>query len=356
MDITGFINSKDIREHHRAIGYEYNALEAAWLVSQCHHATLEEKHEAWRWIIENMPDCEIKNCGGRIFVDTDSIHKILSDYMEMEDDFIRKFKDASGGHLFFYRCWYRHLRYSDCCSDVESFFLSYDDCVKCITEYEDAEDTCFIEIKRSLPGETGISRNGGDITIDLAGRIMSVTTDYTEEENKYWYELKLFFDYLRFNFPVPFKRGDIVYRKNKLHPDAYTPIVIDGIVFPHGLDKEKYLEKRREFGDTSDMNVWGYAANMDCSGGYHGLYQEVWWNYMNTEYYREELTGIERVLGLISIWLKGGLGDAVDLLMAGYHRIMLEEMLARSTPVLYTDEALKLAGFEVKGEENGNNQ
>ena len=41
MDITGFINSKDIREHHRAIGYKYNELEADWLVYQCHNETLE---------------------------------------------------------------------------------------------------------------------------------------------------------------------------------------------------------------------------------------------------------------------------------------------------------------------------
>ncbi len=32
MDFYRFINSKDIREYHWRIGYEYNAAEAAWLV------------------------------------------------------------------------------------------------------------------------------------------------------------------------------------------------------------------------------------------------------------------------------------------------------------------------------------
>lgn len=59
MDITSFINSKDIREYHKQIGYEYNSVEAAWLVSQCNSKTLEQKHEAWLWIIDNMPDMEI---------------------------------------------------------------------------------------------------------------------------------------------------------------------------------------------------------------------------------------------------------------------------------------------------------
>lgn len=32
MDIFRFINSKDIREHIRSIRYEFNSLEAAWLI------------------------------------------------------------------------------------------------------------------------------------------------------------------------------------------------------------------------------------------------------------------------------------------------------------------------------------
>ncbi len=353
MDISSFINSKDIREHHRAIEYEYNALEAAWLVSQCQHATLEEKHEAWRWIIENMPDCEIKDCGGRVTVPTDSVHKVLADYMEMENAFIERFKDASGGHMYMYREYYRSLRYCCTSSDAEGCFTSYEDCVKHIVEDWDAEETSIVEIRRCLPGETGVFRKGGDIMIDLKGKIVSVTTDYTEEENKYWYELCDFFDYLWFNFPVPFKRGDVVYVKSLLHPDVHSPIVIDGIIIPPGRDEEKYLAKRREFGDTTDMNIWGYAADVEWSGGYHGPYYEVWNNYMNVESYREELKGVERALGLISNWLKGKFGDEVDLLMAGYHHIMLEEMLVRSTPSLYTDEALRLAGFKVDEKKDG---
>ena len=30
MDITDFINSRDIREYHREIGYEYDSLEEAF--------------------------------------------------------------------------------------------------------------------------------------------------------------------------------------------------------------------------------------------------------------------------------------------------------------------------------------
>ena len=61
MDFTRFINSKDIREYHKEIGYQYNALEAAWLVSQYQSVTLEEKHIKY-WSL--APD------GGRKFTAT----------------------------------------------------------------------------------------------------------------------------------------------------------------------------------------------------------------------------------------------------------------------------------------------
>ena len=348
MDITGFINSKDIREHHRAIGYEYNALEAAWLVSQCQHATLEEKHEAWRWIIENMPDCGIEERGRRVPGKIESVHAVLAGYMKMEDEFIERFKDASGGYLYFYRSWYRTDKYCDSYSDMDCIFTSYEDCFKYVMENEDPEDISIVEITRRLPGEDSIRSKGGNITVNLAGTIMKAVPDGDEK-----YEYSDFFDSFWFVFPVPFERGDIVYRKNEYRPDVHTPIVVDSIVFPDGCDKEEFLARRREFGDPSDMCVWGYAADEEWCTGYNGPYRDSWWNYMDAEYYREELKGIARVLGLISNWLKGKLGDDVDLLMAGYHHIMLEEMLAASKPALYTDEALRLAGFEVDEDKDG---
>ena len=60
MNILNFINSKDIREHLKAINYEFNSLEAAWLIYHSRNATIEEKHAAWRELINTMPDCKIE--------------------------------------------------------------------------------------------------------------------------------------------------------------------------------------------------------------------------------------------------------------------------------------------------------
>ncbi len=56
MDFTFFINSRDVRDYHRKIDYKYSSLEAAWLVYMCDSIILSEKHSAWNWIINNMPD------------------------------------------------------------------------------------------------------------------------------------------------------------------------------------------------------------------------------------------------------------------------------------------------------------
>lgn len=48
MNILRFVNSKDIREHLRNIGYEFNSLEAAWLIYQCRDAAIDEKHRNTR--------------------------------------------------------------------------------------------------------------------------------------------------------------------------------------------------------------------------------------------------------------------------------------------------------------------
>ena len=350
MDISSFINSRDIKKYHREIGYEYNALEAAWLVSQCNNKTLKQKHEAWQWIIDNMPDMEVKDCGrwSSRFKD-DSIHKLLEDYMEMKNAFIKKFLDNSGGYLYEYRRYWPSVKIGGAVSDFEGFFSSWDKCIDHIMETEDAEDSELYEISRRLPDETNGRIIHGSIEIDIVGQILAVSTAYRKEENERWHYLSKLFDELWFSFPVPFKRGDIVSLKSRYHPEDHEPIVIDGIIVPYGSNEEVYTKERRECGDTSDMNIWGYAADTEWASGFRGAYHEVWDNYMNAEYYRDELEGYNRVLKPISSWLKGEFDDELDLLLAGYHHIMTEEYLKSTVPVLYTKEGLKLGGFS--GEE-----
>ncbi len=91
MDIFKYINSKDIRDHLKQIGYTFSSLEAAWLIWQCRDLTIKEKHRAWDELIDTMPDCEIperlNTCAQK------SLHGFLRRYMEIEDRLIRSFYD-----------------------------------------------------------------------------------------------------------------------------------------------------------------------------------------------------------------------------------------------------------------------
>ena len=351
MDITSFINSKDIREYHREIGYKYNALEAAWLVYQCRSINVKQKHEAWNWIINNMPDCAVSNGRIRRYYYGTSVHKVIADYMELEKNFIDSFMSESG-YLYTYKHSCKIYDGDVDIVDSEGVFSSAEKCIEHILKEEVPEETIFAEISRRIPDKDGYYNRYGSIVIDLSGEIIDLMIEAKDDSDNNIIDLTYFFEDLWFAFPVPFKQGDIVFVSDRLENE--DPIVLTGIVIPPGRDREEYIKMRLEHGgDTSDMNLYGYM--MTDNSGYIGPFTEVWWNYMDVEYYRKELTGIKRVLKIISNWLKGEFGDDLCLPLAGYHRILLEEELSKTTPLSYLNEGLMLAGFPAehsKGEKN----
>ncbi len=111
--------------------------------------------------------------------------------------------------------------------------------------------------------------------------------------------------------------------------------------------------RRKSGGDFTDMNIWGYSMEATRSysdageSGYLGVYSEVWWNYMDAEYYRDELQGMYRALLPLQAWLRGELGDDMCLLLAAYHRVLLEEYLAQTVPTTYMKDQMKKIGIDV---------
>ena len=89
MDLFRFIDSKDIREHLRQIGYSFTAPEAAFLVWQCRSVTLKEKIAAWRTIIETMPDCSMAERMNMNAIP--SVHKFLEQYITLMERLLENF-------------------------------------------------------------------------------------------------------------------------------------------------------------------------------------------------------------------------------------------------------------------------
>lgn len=350
MDFSDFINSNDIREYHKKIEYQYNSLEAAWLVSQCQCVTLKEKHEAWQWIIDNMPDQIISVGKERKIYYGKSLHKILASYMHMQKLFVDEFISDNEEWLYAYKPSYRDYYGSSSTIGCIGFFTSWEKCLESIFVNENHEDTKHIVVGRGRFNEPDFFKHNGIIEIDLFGRIINVvdiSAGFGEDDENLC-NLERFFEDLWFEFPVPFKPGDVVCLRDYSN-NPMQPIVLTDIVFPGGWKQDDW-RKNHECGDSSDMLIWGYYIGESFSGesgteDYFGILTDSWWNYMDVEYYPQDLTGCYRALKPISSWVKGELGDDVALLVAAYHRIMLEEENARTIPTMYTNEGMKLAGL-----------
>ena len=143
--------------------------------------------------------------------------------------------------------------------------------------------------------------------------------------------LEYVFDDMWFCIPAPFKKGDIVWQRNRIVEAG--PLVVEGIT------PDRYAETGHRGADSSDMNVWGYFQSYDG-----GIFYEVTFNYIDFEYYPEEmLIGKKRILKALSNYLKGKID--IELFSTAYQRILLEEQLKDTMPNCFTDEGLRLAGI-----------
>lgn len=72
------------------------------------------------------------------------------------------------------------------------------------------------------------------------------------------------FEGLWFDFPTPFRKGDIVWEPNKPKGLCAGPFVTTGICLD-GIASEKVKEHIRKNGDMTDMCARGYFMNEDGS-------------------------------------------------------------------------------------------
>lgn len=164
---------------------------------------------------------------------------------------------------------------------------------------------------------------------DFSNLHICVEADLEEEEGDL---LLNSFEGLWFDFPIPFKKGDILITGEREKP-VHEPFVL--------LDVAPWRAKEnvRLDGDNLDMNITGHFLNKDGT-----VYTDVMLcNYMDCEYSRENLTGKRRLLVALSNFEKGKL--EIGLLLFAYRKILLEE--AAKDPAVYgfTKEGLELAGL-----------
>ena len=303
MNIYALVNSRDIREHWQNIGFVPNALESAWLVYQSNNHTIEEKHEAWRWIIDNMPDCEVS--GKNIETPQKSLHEFLTRYMEIENAIISNFFTAEAGAVYTYRAlWKSELEKYDDGTEwykVNSIFPTFDDAYADATE-DDELAPLFLEFEKKHLGAHGRS-----ICIRMTPDKKPVFIDEelmlaNEEEADIYYNI---FFYLHFDFPHPFKKGDII-----------RPVKVK-YKNPRAWDATFAIGEKDENGTPT-----GYMAEDEY------VYCERIYSYMDFELLQGEPRRDRRMLLPISKYLRG----EIDLaLLLGACRMITLEMQNNET-------------------------
>ena len=332
MDIFRFIHSKDIRKYLQEINYQFNSLEAAWLIYQCRDATLKEKHKAWNELIETMPDCRIEE--RRKGLAQESLHGFLKKYMEIENRLELEFyedhhTDTYDSHKpFVYKFEYLYKDGSK--FDWGTVFSRFDAIYESIMEPD--EDVVSIHCTK-MQVDWPHSWQIADLTPSFDLLYLNSNFENQEEEDIYWDV----FDSMWFEFPTPFQKGDIVWDPSRPKGFCGGPFVITGVCLD-GIKSERVKESIRTRGDTSEMRVEGYFLNEDGS-----LYKEVTYNYMDLEFFENALTGTQRTLLALSSFLNGEIDLA--LFARAYHQIITAGYAADSVPRDYTREGLSLAGL-----------
>ena len=357
MDITKFLNSKDIREHLQAMDYSFDAVTAAYLVWQCHNATLEEKFTAWEEIAKAMPDCPIPRRPG-MADDVPSVHQFLRDYIGLEKNRLEHFTQGENcvfGADFFLlpnQEWREEPIWSDC----GRLFSDYTNCLAYCSQ-ELSEEIGKVRIwKQTLDGDNS-HRDSLTLTAELEPLCLDVspTCDLDDVFPGLWVDL-----------PMPFRRGDIVWdpsgKPGFPHCDKSVPFVLDfcdnwntsqmmenGVRPELALRGDKLVEKHRLHGDTSDMGAQGFAFHRE-----KGFWSEFggFAKYLNLEYYPGPLEGDDQVLAPLSQFLKGELG--VRSLVERVENILHQEPYESIRGFCrqeYTKEAQELAGLVEKEEE-----
>ena len=330
MDIYQYVNSKDIRAHLQNIGYRFNALEAAWLVYQHRGITMDERHAAWREIIETMPDMRME------FADDSrepfkSLHQLLRDYMAMEQRWYQSFIAKEQDAIYSFTIFFEDSRY------IRTYYLFSEDdtCYHALLNDAEKKWGSFGEIRQFHIQKkylNSLEDHKSFLHIDACGKVLDVFKGHVEAPESF---LSSCFSELWFSFSTPFQKGDIVYDPNGIEGDfCEGPFVLMETA------ADVYQRTGKRMHDSMDMTAYGYFQKEDGT-----LYAECMHQYMDLERYPEEkLTGKKRILKALGNHLKGEI-DAV-LFARAYHQILLEEAAHESLPRDITDEGMLLAGLK----------
>ncbi|MBQ7500538.1 MAG: hypothetical protein IJT91_06555 [Clostridia bacterium] len=335
MDVSRFINSEEVRDHLKETGYEFSGFEAAWLVWNCRSAPIEERNAAWRDIIETYPDEKYEDRRTDGLHEPVYLHSMLKEYMEYQQSVIDHIKETPAPGTYAYR--YRWITGDGGVggTGLGRLYPTYEavltESLKTVSAYDKNKSRIQIE-KRPVNGKDDIA----EITLNGAGEeiwAFEESFDTTGEIR----DKSFGFADMRFDFPLPFYMGDILY-------DPGRSLVFDDIQCdPPAPEPFVYMgcEPDDEFPERTA--VCEYRLNSDGT-----IYEkkDIWEDTTSLEYYPEEdLTGTGKAMIALSSLVKGELNVAEFANIFAY--ILADDHAKRMKQHMQlSKDAIWLAGLE----------
>jgi len=301
MDIYSFVPSRDIREYWKEIGFKPTATEAAFIIFHS-NATIKEKHEGYRAIINEYEDTRVlPRTWTKSFK---SLFGLLESLIAIEEDFLEI--DGQEGYVYSYS-YYCAGDDSEC----EEFDLQFSTLQACLGAYYDdiedyADKVVYYKIRRQ-----SLKDVFDEIVVKYApgGEAISYFKRPINEE-----DILFALGGLWLPLPTPFKLGDIIAPCRGYDRVAGDPLVLASLpswtsedyvragYLPgefDGDDVDRFYNFHLDSGDDTDMCVRGYFISESGS-----VYHECEGFYLDYEYYTSKREGYERMLTLMSKYLK----------------------------------------------------
>ena len=333
-DIYDLINSKAIGDYCREIGHKFNTEELAVLVYRNKKMDIFEKISKYQDLIDNYPDMEVLerlNCKHYDSVKT-MIKKEIDRITVLYQDFIGE-KDCIYGWSDWNKNGYSNY-------EIDNAKRTYreieNEITNLINEYNDID--YFSITKKFFDGPEVIFRDKEKKIVANCRVIKKIPKIIEIMENG---EEMSDFEGIFINIPVPFKKGDILISdncipyKNLVNDEKDCIFVLDSLTIWD--ERIKDIDFTRNL-DMIDMMGNGYYLVDD---GNNFVLDHIS-DYDSFEYFEGELEENNRILKLISSFLKGKI-DNLELFIKAYESFKSD--YEGKMPNIFIDENLRLAGF-----------
>ena len=237
----------------------------------------------------------------------ENLHAFLETYMRAQEQLLNDLRSSEPGEAC---CWFFQKRRISNRYDAylhPSFERAIRELRDCINDKDWGLDyDRFFITKRRFADDFNEWSCDRDVSVLVSPNLEPIAFAYEntcpltqEEHHIFW----LGFQEMWFNFPLPFKRGDILVRRSGIYCDERRfTLNQDATLDPTRDDDAKILRLRKGHSDHRDMLVRGHTVD-EKSGvvRFHNFFQDL----LSLEPYDGELRGFERKLEPLSRFSRG---------------------------------------------------